>query len=131
MRSGPHTHHLSRQARDVHLGAVGVLRRRNVQKDRRILAAGTAQDAAVTSDGDIAAGPRVHLGNLARCENALVGHQHNTGAIAARLIRPSARCDPIDGINDVARTIVADRPVRALRGMPHSGTGVSSSRLNQ
>ena len=85
-----------------------------MQQDRRVLAAGTPQDAAVTSHGDIAAGPRVHRGHLASREDTLVGHQHNTGAIAAGLVRPGARFNPIDGIDYVAWTIIADRTMRAL-----------------
>jgi hypothetical protein len=69
----------------------------------------------MAANGDVAAGPRVNLGDLAGREDPLVGYKHNTSAIPAGLVRPGARFDPIDGIDYVARAIVADRPMWALR----------------
>ena len=49
-----------------------------------------ADDAAVAAGRDVAAGPRVDLGDLARREELLLLDHHHAAAVAALLVRPDA-----------------------------------------
>src|SRR5436853_6331311 len=96
---------------------MGVPRRRQVVEDGRPVPTRRAQDAAMSAGGDVAAGPRVGLLDVARGEYLLVLHEHDAGAVAPGLVRPHARDDVVDGIHDVLVAVVADLPMRALRGV--------------
>src|SRR5438093_5763488 len=92
-------------------------RRGHVVEDGGAFPARGAQDAAVPARDDVAARPRVGLLDVARSENLLVLQEHDTRAIAPALVRPYAREDVVDGIDDVLVSVVAELPVRALRGV--------------
>ena len=77
-----------------------------------------AQDAAVAAGRDIAAGPRVALLHLARGENLLLLDQHQADAVLAVLVRPDARGDEIDRIDQVLGAVIADHAVRTLGRVP-------------
>src|SRR6266852_1985866 len=116
--AGPEvTHDLGGQPRAIHGGEIGMPRRGHVVEDGGAVPARRAQDAAVPARDDVAARPRVGLLDVARREHLLVLHEHDPRAIAPALVRPYARDDVVDGIDDVLVTVVAELPVRALRGV--------------
>src|SRR5712664_2353535 len=76
-------------------------------------------DAPMSARGHIAARASICLLHLARCKKLLVLDDHDTHAVLAAGIRPDARQDVVDRVNNVAITIIADRPVGTLRGVAH------------
>ena len=63
---------------------------------------------------DIAARPRVALLHFARGEDLLLLDQHQPGAVLAVVVRPDARGDVIDRVDEVLRAVIADHAVRTL-----------------
>src|SRR5258706_6157975 len=82
-----------------------------------------ADDAAVTAGGDVTAGPGVAFLDVARGENLFVEDRHRADAVASVLVRPYARCDVIDRVDNVAIAVVGDGavwPLRRIAGDRHS-----------
>src|SRR5215472_10497187 len=77
----------------------------------------------VAARGYIAPGARVSLLYLACREELFILNDHNAHTVPTVGIRPDARQDVIDRINDIAVAVVADRPVGTLRGVAHEGHG--------
>src|SRR5688572_26486658 len=80
-----------------------------------------AQDAAVTAGRDEATRPHITLLNVSPCENLLLLDQHHAEMIPAVFVRPHARRDEGDGVDEILRSIAADQAVRALGGIATHG----------
>src|SRR5579862_2954769 len=74
-----------------------------------------AEDAAMAAGRAIAAGPRIDLRDFARGKDLLLLQDDNAAAIAALLVGPDLRFDPMCRIDDVVRPVIADLALRALR----------------
>src|SRR6185436_5607662 len=77
----------------------------------------SANDPAVTAGRNVTTWPRVRFLHIARREDLLVENRHCADKIAPVLVRPDLRCDVVHRIDNIAIAIVADRPMRPLRGI--------------
>src|SRR4029434_10813647 len=80
-----------------------------------------ADNSAMPSRGDIATGSGVGFLHVARGKNLLVENRNGADTIAAVFVRPNTRSDVIDGIDDIAISVVANGPMRPLRRIANDG----------
>src|SRR5207247_1440133 len=104
-----------RKPRQIHVGLVRMLARRNVGEHWRSFVSYRAEDAAVAAGDHVAAGPGVGLLHVARGEDALLGDEHYADAVPALLVGPNPRHDELGRIDQVLVAVVADHAVQALR----------------
>src|SRR5262249_25541715 len=127
-RVAPHANNLRRQARDIHVGQIGVASPRHIEESRRAFVAARAYDAAVSAGGHIAARPRITLLHIAGGKNLLLLDQHRAGAVAARRIGPDAGEDVVDRVDEILAPSSLTWPCGRCAALPHTGTVQSSSR---
>jgi hypothetical protein len=84
---------------------------------RRTGLAHSSDDTAMAPGRHIAAGPGVTLLDFARREDLFILDNNRADTILSILIRPDARDDVVDRIDDVSVAIVAKSSVRPLRGV--------------
>ena len=67
--------------------------------------------------------PRAGIGllNLTCREERPILNDHDAHTVSPTVIRPDTRQDIIDGVDDIAVTVIADCPMRTLRGVAHDG----------
>lgn len=73
------------------------------------------KNAAMTSRGNKAARPGIHLRHLARRKRALLLDDHDASAVTASLIGPYPRTNIDNRIENVLRPVIADLALRTLR----------------
>src|SRR5713226_3047051 len=73
----------------------------------------------MAAGGDVASWAGIRLLDIPRREDLLVLNDDAADRVAAVVARPYPRQDVVDGINDVAVSVICNGTMGALRGIPN------------